>query len=87
MGELDIDTAAAAEDELRMLRSGGARRILVDLRGLDFMDSTGLRLLLRWDAAARADGFSFALLPAAGPVQRLLELTATADRFTLAAPE
>jgi anti-anti-sigma factor len=86
-GELDVDTAAAAEEALRALRGAGATRIVLDLRGLEFMDSTGLRLALRWDAMARADGFAFAIVPGTGPVRRLLDLTGTAERFLRADPE
>jgi hypothetical protein len=46
------------------------------------MDSTGLRLLLRLDEAALADGWSFAIVDdGGGPVQRLLELTCLTQRF------
>jgi hypothetical protein len=38
--------------------------------------------LLRWDEAARRDGFSFAIVHDEGPVRRLLDLTGLAERFT-----
>jgi hypothetical protein len=43
------------------------------------MDSTGLRLALRWDAAARADGFEIGFLPGSPAIQRVFEVTGTTD--------
>ncbi|HEV7774196.1 MAG TPA: STAS domain-containing protein [Conexibacter sp.] len=57
------------------MRSRGFATIVLDLRQLTFMDSTGLRLLLRLDAESRSDGFRFAIVDGEGPVRRLLELT------------
>jgi anti-sigma B factor antagonist len=87
VGELDIETVPAAEDELRSQLNAGAKRIVLDLSGLTFMDSTGVRLMLRWDAAARSDGFAFGVVSASPPVRRVFELTHTADRFDLSEPE
>ena len=53
-------------------------RLILDLSQLEFMDSTGLRLILRWDAEARKDGFSIGLVPGPPVVQRVFELTGTA---------
>jgi anti-sigma B factor antagonist len=76
-GPLDMATAPILEARLAELRDAGHRRLIVDLRRLDFIDSTGLRLLLARDAEARQDGFSFALIAGPPRVQRLFELTRT----------
>ncbi len=55
---------------------------MLDLRGLTFMDSTGLSLLTRWNLEARRDGFNFALVAGSERVQRLFELTALSEYFT-----
>ncbi|MCW2954535.1 MAG: hypothetical protein JWQ48_3705 [Conexibacter sp.] len=81
-GELDLATVDAVEAEIRDLRAAGFSEIVLDLRALVFIDSTGLRLLLRWDEAARRDGFSFAIVDGVGPVRRLLEVTGLTERFT-----
>ena len=78
-GPLDMATAPLLEARLAELRDAGHRRLIVDLRRLDFIDSTGLRLLLARDAEARQDGFSFALIAGPPRVQRLFELTRTLD--------
>jgi anti-sigma B factor antagonist len=85
-GELDIATVPRLEQELRELRAAGSASIVLDLRELTFMDSTGVRLLLQLDAEARSDGFSFAILDCEGPVRRVLTLTGVADRLAHAEP-
>lgn len=72
-------SAPVLQARLEELRQSGFRRLVVDLRRLDFIDSTGLRLLLACDAEARQDGFSFALTPGPARVQRVFELTRTLD--------
>ena len=46
-GELDMSTVPILEERLRQALAGGGRQLVVDLRGLDFMNSTGLTLLVR----------------------------------------
>jgi anti-sigma B factor antagonist len=78
-GSLDMLTAPLLEARLREVTEAGSRRVVVDLRRLDFIDSTGLRLLLARDALARQDGFAFALIPGSPTIQRVFELTQTRD--------
>lgn len=80
-GELDLGTVPALEREVQELRERGVKQIVLDLREITFMDSSGLSLLLRLDAEARSNGFSFAIVEGDGPVRRLLELTDLADGF------
>src|SRR3954469_4644057 len=81
-GNLDMGTAPILEDTLRELVDGGARRVIVDLRGLGFMDSTGITLVTRFNLEARNDGFNFGLVPGPPRVMRLFELTGLAEYFT-----
>jgi anti-sigma B factor antagonist len=81
-GELDVATAPELEARLRDARSNGFRRVVVDLRGLDFMDSTGLTLLTRWTLEASRDGFEFAVIPGHERIRRLFELTGLNAHFT-----
>src|SRR5688572_28581516 len=62
-GSLDMETAPLLDRRLDEARRAGFRRLIVDLSGLSFMDSTGLRLALRWNAAARDDGFDLGFVP------------------------
>lgn len=46
IGSLDLATVPVLEQQLQELREAGLRRLIVDLGGLWFMDSTGLRIVL-----------------------------------------
>ncbi len=85
-GELDIGTLGRLEAELARV-SARAQAVVLDLRQLTFMDSTGLQLLLRMDLAARRRGGSFSIVEADGPVARLLTITGLRDRFHHTGPE
>ena len=74
-GELDLAGVPTVDGELDELRKAGFDHLAVDLRGLRFMDSTGLRLLLRWTASAAEDGYRFSVIPGPPQVQRVLDLT------------
>jgi anti-sigma B factor antagonist len=74
-GELDVATTASAEEELRRVERRGARLIVLDLRRLTFMDSTGLRLLVSADARARGGDYRLAIIRGPDAVHRVLELT------------
>ena len=69
-GELDISTAPVAEAAIASAAALG-KRVTIDLRGLDFIDSTGISLLVRFDRAA--DHPPTVVAPS-GPVSRLLRL-------------
>ena len=75
VGELDIATAPAAEAELRAQEDHGAQVIILDLRRLTFMDSTGLRLLVAADSRAREAGHRLAIVRGPEAVDRVLEIT------------
>jgi anti-sigma B factor antagonist len=85
-GDLDLDTVHRVESALAELREEGCDNLVLDLRGLAFMDSTGLRLVIRWQTAARDDGFRFAVVPGAEVVQRVFRLTGMDDHLTVAEP-
>ena len=60
VGELDIATVDKLQAEVARLLETGFAKIVLDLRGVRFLDSTGLRLVLELDAAARAAAHSCA---------------------------
>jgi anti-sigma B factor antagonist len=86
-GTLDLATAPVLEAQLAELRDAGFRELVIDLRGLTFMDSSGLRLVLRWNSAARADGFRLSLVPGAPRIQRVFDLTRTAGDVVFVDPD
>jgi anti-anti-sigma factor len=77
-GELDIESAPDLERVL--LRSRPARqRVVLDLSGLEFMDSTGLRVLLRARAAAEAGRWEIYVRGVPPTIRRLFDLTGVHD--------
>jgi anti-sigma B factor antagonist len=76
-GELDIATQAELRAALELQAARGA--VTLDLSGLRFLDTSGLRLILETAEAARRDGFTFTVLPGAPAVHRLFELAGVTD--------
>lgn len=72
-GELDVASAQVLERELAKLEAVTA--VVVDLRGLTFIDSTGLGVLVRAHQLAQQQGRRFGLVRGNGQVNRLLSLT------------
>lgn len=71
-GELDM----ATQDGLRAALERQAARgiVTLDLSGLSFLDTSGLRLILETAEASRRDGFTFTVLPGIPAVQRLFDI-------------
>jgi anti-sigma B factor antagonist len=83
-GELDLSTVPILDRRLREALDSGVRRVLVDLRELEFMDSTALTLLVRWSRASADDGFDLALVRGDPRVHRLFTLTGLESVFAFA---
>jgi anti-sigma B factor antagonist len=81
VGELDLATVPTLEQALAQVRESGVRSVVLDLRGLTFMDSTGLSLTLRWALESSRDGFDFSLVRGEGAIRRLFELTGMERRL------
>ena len=79
-GDLDIatETQALADFDRAM---DGCDVLIADLRELDFLDSTGVRVLLSVDLRAREKGMRFGVVRREGMVSRLLEVTRISQRF------
>ena len=79
-GELDLATAPALASQLDEAGSDGFQELVVDLSGLDFMDSTGLSVLLAAQRAADSKRHGFSLRRGPAQVQRVFEVTGLLDR-------
>ncbi len=86
VGELDIATVDKLQAEVVRLRESGFERVVLDLRGVRFLDSTGLRLVLELDAAARADSHEFCVIRGSDVVHRIFEVTQVAERLNFVDP-
>lgn len=83
----ELDTATGPELAAALAVQAARRRsTLLDLRGVDFMDSTGIRLLLQSNELARRDGLGFELIPSEA-VARTLEVAGLRDRFACVRPQ
>jgi anti-sigma B factor antagonist len=78
-GELDLSGARQLETRLDEAEREGTPRLVIDLRALSFIDSTGLRLLLQADARARERGCELVLRRGEANVQRVFEVTGALD--------
>ncbi len=78
-GELDLSCARQMEEYFAAIDEQAPARVVVDLSGLAFIDSSGLRMLLLADARAREHGYELVLLAGPEPVQRVFEMTGALD--------
>ncbi|MEU5217058.1 STAS domain-containing protein [Streptomyces sp. NPDC020807] len=74
-GELDMETAARLQEILTEQFGRGRRRLVLDLSALDFMDSSGLNVLIRSVNTARESGGDLYLAAPTPAVRRILEIT------------
>jgi anti-anti-sigma factor len=84
-GELDLASVPQAEEHFATIDEQTPARVVVDLSGLAFIDSSGLRMFLIADARAREHGYELVLLAGQESVQRVFEMTGALDvlRFEL----
>jgi anti-sigma B factor antagonist len=76
VGELDLDTAEELEQSLSIALASEAERVVVDLRGLEFMDSAGLRVIVA--ACTGPDGQRLQLVPGTEAVQGVFNVSGLA---------
>jgi anti-sigma B factor antagonist len=84
-GEVDLSTAAALRRELEAA-SVEAGTVLLDLSDVTFIDSTGLHLLLEASQRSAVTDWSFFVVRPSEAVRRLIELSGTAELFTIVDP-
>jgi anti-sigma B factor antagonist len=80
-GEVDIDTVPVLEAALdaAIRESDGA--FIIDLSDVEFLDSSGLRVLLRARSLLGREDRGLAVICRPGPVRRLFELSGTVELF------
>jgi anti-sigma B factor antagonist len=82
-GEFDLAGIQQFETELGKLEAAGAKVVVADLSGLDFMDSSGLRALVMADERASREGRRLAIVPGPPAVRRVFEITQLDSRLDL----
>jgi anti-anti-sigma factor len=83
-GELDLANAADVAQELARVEATDAEAIVVDLSQLEFIDSTGIRVLLEADARSRSDSCRLTLLRPPDRVLRVFKITGIDSRLPFA---
>ena len=82
VGEVDLVTADDVRARL-VEAARVARRVVLDLRQVTFMDSSGLRLLVEMQQAAIDDGFHLAVVRGPASLERLFQVTGLDARLDL----
>ena len=81
-GELEFGTAASLRTTLSDLAQHGHHRVVVDLAGLQFIDSTGLSLLVQAKQRFEAEGLRLELRRPSERVHRVFETSGLAELLT-----
>jgi anti-sigma B factor antagonist len=84
-GELDLLSVSKVAEVLDGLqpRADGLRHVVLDLRGLTFMDVLGLKELIRQNEFARSNRHNLAVVRGTAAIQRVLELTGVEEMLVL----
>ncbi len=82
-GELDMATSPQLDGALHELAQDGPATVVLDLRGVSFLDSTGLKAIFSARNASRERGQQLAVTPGSPQVQRLLSLTRLGEHLTV----
>jgi anti-sigma B factor antagonist len=80
-GELDLEHAYTFDEELRQVEGRRPSCLVLDLRGLAFLDSCGLARLLAARTRARRERRRLLLVRGSAAVQRLMAITAVGEHF------
>ena len=84
-GELDPHTAPQLDDELAaLIHDDGVTTLVLDVAGIDFIDSSGLRSLIRAQQTIAARGGAVVLRAPSAATLRLLEITNLEPQFEIA---
>ncbi len=82
-GRLDAGAAPEAEKALRGLLEAGTMRLLIDLRGLDYISSAGLQVILLAARSTEAEGGRLALCGAGQYVLEVLQVVGFTSFLTM----
>jgi anti-anti-sigma factor len=75
LGEIDLATYAEVDRALEKLKKG----VVLDLRNCEFMDSTGIRVILTHKERLESNGGHLRVLATRGPVYNLMEIAGVVE--------
>ena len=85
VGELDSASCGELTDAFkRLLQANPGTSVVLNLAGVSFVDSAGMRAIILGEQLARERGIALTIVPTAGPVTDLLQMTGLAERVALA---
>ena len=82
-GEVDVYSAPMLRERIRELAGGGAVHLIVDLGQVDFLDSTGLGVLVGGLKRLRGEGGSLALVISTSHLVRIFQITGLTRAFAV----
>lgn len=80
-GEVDISSADALEQRIDQLRNGDFAELVIDLASVPFMDSSGLRVLLKAHSELQEAGGRLLVAQPSTAVARLFEVSGLDTHF------
>jgi len=83
VGELDIASTPRFEEGLAEVEGDTPGTLVVDLRRVEFIDSTGLRAVIAADERARSAGRRFIVVRGPAAVERVFSVTQLDQRLDL----
>lgn len=86
-GEIDVYTAPKLRDRISELVSAGNYDLVIDMEGVDFLDSTGLGVLVGGLKKVRAHDGSMELICNQDRLLKIFRITGLAKVFTIHASE
>jgi stage II sporulation protein AA (anti-sigma F factor antagonist) len=84
VGEHDLAASAGFRERVEAALAAGARNVVIDMEETTFIDSSMLKELLRANTAIADAGGRMVVTAVAAPVERLLELTRSAELLEIA---
>ena len=86
VGELDLAAVPVLSEQVRELLVVGFEQLVIDLRGVSFIDVAGVEQLVCLADDAQRDGWRLWLIQGDEVVRRVFELTETLVRLPFSAP-
>ena len=81
VGDVDLASAEILRHEVARVQAGGVAQIVLDLTGVDFIDSTGLRVLLSIRNDAKRNDHALTLVAPGRTARRIFKITGTRGLF------
>lgn len=85
-GEMDLATAPQLEGAITQACHEGARQLVVDLSGLEFIDASGLHAIVVAREQCTRNDCDFCLVPGRKHLQRLFKISGLVDRLPFRDP-